>query len=163
MTYPSYNMFEGLSLRSSGRSLQMGTRVTPVNDGEAAELAAFAQKGQCCKLVESKPAVPQKGAAVASKPAEAGKEPAAPAASAVSPESDLLAVPGVGQKTLPKLLALDIKTEADLKNALKDTAKSNALEAAVPAATFATWKKKYAAPEAPKGEAPPKSSREKKK
>lgn len=164
----TFKMIESLSLRSTGRTVHMGTVVVPINEAEEAELLQFCEgKRPVCKQLVgavAAPAAPGEAEGAGEGEDSQDGDDDGPGAS-----DDLLAVPGIGKKTFEALKELKITTPDELKAAVLNPEKYAEIEAAVGAPNAAKWKAHFspAADGAGTGgdaddEQLPRSSREKK-
>ncbi len=153
-------MIESLSLRSTGRTVHLGTIVTPINKEEEAELLEFSKKDRpVCKITGA----PEKPAAAA---ADNKVDDTEADTSNMSPEDPLLAVPGVGKTSFDKLKTLGITNPEQLKEACLNADLYAKLSDAVGAINAAKWKKHFSPDQkgtaGDEGTPMPKSSREQK-
>lgn len=161
---PAFKMIESLSLRSTGRTVHMGTVVIPVNQAEADELLAFSKLPRpVCKL--NTPPKPTDGAGSTEDKGDVGDT---TGGDQDAPDADdpLLAVPGIGKKTFSKLKELGITTPDQLKAAVMNEEQFKQLSEAVGAPNAAKWKTHFdPKPDAganAQGDVQPRSSREQK-
>lgn len=161
-TYPMYEMRQSCYLKSTGRSVQMTTRVTPSSPEENDELAAFAKLGRVCVVVGAKK-MTGKQAAKASEASDGGSTASDSTGSNVSPEDELVKIPGIGKASLSKLKEMDIKSKEELIAALKNPETLKKLKSEIGAPNVAKWTAHLVPADAKdddKGDALPKSSRE---